>query len=157
MGVAINKKSTTTEPQNHRLRTDSSLSHRGGGGGGGLNAFYWYQIFALDSAVVEVQEMFSSHGSHASNVKVFNLSKFLSLIIKFAVASSYLKNLLERFYICNVQARKGLQRKKSRPDSPISHLCCHLYRVLTLACLLMSCTVTTLVSSPSYFASIAGT
>ena len=26
---------------------------------GGLNAFYWYQIFALDSAVVEVQEMFS--------------------------------------------------------------------------------------------------
>ena len=35
----------------------------GGGGGGRLNAFYWYQIFALDSAVVEVQEMFSSHGS----------------------------------------------------------------------------------------------
>ena len=27
------------------------------GGGGGLNAFYWYQIFALDSAVVEEQEM----------------------------------------------------------------------------------------------------
>ena len=32
---------------------DSSLSNWGGGGG--LNAFYWYQIFALDSAVVEVQ------------------------------------------------------------------------------------------------------
>ena len=48
---------------------DSSLSHRGGGeeGGGGLNAFYWYQIFALDSAVVEVQEMFSSHGGHLTN------------------------------------------------------------------------------------------
>ena len=30
---------------------------------GGLNAFYWYQIFPLDSAVVEVQEMFSWHGS----------------------------------------------------------------------------------------------
>ena len=64
MGVTINKKSTTR--QNHRLRTDSILSHRGGGGGGGggggdLNAFYWYQIFALNSAVVEVQEMFSSH------------------------------------------------------------------------------------------------
>ena len=42
--------------------TDSSLSHRWGGGD--LNAFYWYQIFALDSAVVEVQEMFRSHGSH---------------------------------------------------------------------------------------------
>ena len=39
----------------------------GGGGGGGLNAFYWYQIFALDSAVVEVQEMFSSHGGHLTN------------------------------------------------------------------------------------------
>ena len=30
-------------------------------------AFYWYQIFALDSAVVEVQEMFSSHGGHLTN------------------------------------------------------------------------------------------
>ena len=38
-----------------------------GGGGGGLNAFYWYQTFALDSAVVEVQEMFSSHGGHLTN------------------------------------------------------------------------------------------
>ena len=45
MGVTINKK-----------------SGGGGGGGGGLNAFYWYQIFALDSAVVEVQEMFSKFG-----------------------------------------------------------------------------------------------
>ena len=33
----------------------------------GLNAFYWYQIFALDSAVVEVQEIFSSHGGHLTN------------------------------------------------------------------------------------------
>ena len=33
---------------------DSSLSHRVV-----LNAFYLYQIFALDSAVVEVQEMVS--------------------------------------------------------------------------------------------------
>ena len=39
----------------------------GGGGGGGLNAFYWYQIFAIDSAVVEVQEKFSSHGGHLTN------------------------------------------------------------------------------------------
>ena len=35
--------------------------------GGALNAFYWYQIFALDSATVEVQEMFSSHGGHLTN------------------------------------------------------------------------------------------
>ena len=30
--------------------------------GGGLNAFYWYQIFALDSAADEAQHMLSSHG-----------------------------------------------------------------------------------------------
>ena len=29
---------------------------------GGLNAFYWYQIFALGSAVVEAQKMLSLHG-----------------------------------------------------------------------------------------------
>ena len=58
-------KQKSQQQQNHRLRTGSSLSHRGGGGG--LNAFYWYQIFALDSAVVEVQEMFSSHGSLLTN------------------------------------------------------------------------------------------
>ena len=34
---------------------------------GGLNAFYWYQISTLDSAVVEVQEMFSLHGGHLNN------------------------------------------------------------------------------------------
>ena len=62
MRVTINKKSTTTKPQ---PRTDSSLSHRGGGGG--LNAFYWYQIFAQDSAVFEVQEMFTSHGGLLTN------------------------------------------------------------------------------------------
>ena len=38
------------QQQNHRLRTDSSLGHRVG-----LNAFLWYQIFAIDSAVGEVQ------------------------------------------------------------------------------------------------------
>ena len=36
-------------------------------GGGGGNAFYWYQIFPLDSAVFIVQEMFSSHGSIQTN------------------------------------------------------------------------------------------
>ena len=39
------------QQQNYHLRTDSSQSH----GEGGLNAFYWFQIFALDSAVVEAQ------------------------------------------------------------------------------------------------------
>ena len=39
-----NNKQKSQQQQNHSLRTDSSLSH----GGGGLNAFYWYQIFALE-------------------------------------------------------------------------------------------------------------
>ena len=45
----INKKSTTTEPP--------LLNGQQPKPPGGLNAFYWYQFFALDSAVVEVQEM----------------------------------------------------------------------------------------------------
>ena len=51
MGVTINKKSTTTEPP----PKNGQQPKPPGGGGGGLNALYWYQIFALDSAVVEVQ------------------------------------------------------------------------------------------------------
>ena len=61
MGVTINKKSTTTEPPPQNGQQPKPP------GGGGLNAFYWYQIFALDSAVVEVQEMFSSHGGNLTN------------------------------------------------------------------------------------------
>ena len=38
------------QQQNHHLKTDN------------LHAFYWYQIFALDSVVVEAQKMLSSHG-----------------------------------------------------------------------------------------------
>ena len=59
MGVTINNKSTTTEP----LPKNGQMHKPTGGGGGGLDALYWYQIFALDSAVVEVQEMLGSHGS----------------------------------------------------------------------------------------------
>ena len=47
--------------ENIRVPPPPLGSHREGGGG--LNALYWYQIFGLDSAVVEVQEMFSSDGS----------------------------------------------------------------------------------------------
>ena len=59
MRVTINKRSTTTEPPPKNGQQPKPP--------GGLNAFYWYQIFALDSAVVEVQEMFSSQGGHLTN------------------------------------------------------------------------------------------
>ena len=62
MGVAI-KESTRTDPSPKNGQQPRPPC----GGGGGLNAFYWYQIFALDAPVVEVQEMFSSHGSILSN------------------------------------------------------------------------------------------
>ena len=53
----------------------TALYKTGGGGGGGLNAFYWYQIFALDSAVVEVQEMFSWHGGLLTNAMHHTMMK----------------------------------------------------------------------------------
>ena len=61
MGVTINKTSTIIEPQPYNGQQPKPP------GGGGVNAFTWYQIFALDSAVVEVQEMFSSHGGLLTN------------------------------------------------------------------------------------------
>ena len=60
------KKSTTIETPPY----NGQLPEPHGGGGWGLNAFYRYQLFALDSAVVEVQEMFSSHGSLLTNAMV---------------------------------------------------------------------------------------
>ena len=53
--MGATKSTTNQQQQKHRLRTDRNQSH-GGGGGGGLNAFYWYQIFALDSDAVEAQK-----------------------------------------------------------------------------------------------------
>ena len=48
MGVTINNESITTEPPHKNGQQPKPL--------GGLNAFYWYQIFVLDSAVVEAQK-----------------------------------------------------------------------------------------------------
>ena len=47
---------------NRTIALERTAAKATGGGGGGLNAFYWYQIFALDSAVVEAQTILSSHG-----------------------------------------------------------------------------------------------
>ena len=54
--------------QNNPNRTDSSpIHHRG------LNAFYWYQAFALESVVVEPQMLFKNNFKlHQPNIKVAN-------------------------------------------------------------------------------------
>ena len=49
MGVTINNELTTTEPPPYNRQQPKPLR--------GLNAFYWYQIFPLDSAVVEAQKI----------------------------------------------------------------------------------------------------
>ena len=72
MGVTINKKSATTEPPPKNGQQPKPL--------GGLNAFYWYQIFALDSAVVEVQEYFLM-SSIKVEVKLLKKEFFIHYII----------------------------------------------------------------------------
>ena len=59
MGITINKKS---QQQSHRLRTDNSLS----------KCILLAPNLALDYAVVEVQEMFSSHGDLLTNAMYHN-------------------------------------------------------------------------------------
>ena len=54
IGVTINNESTTTEPPPKNGQHIKPLW--------GSNAFYLYQILALDSAVVEAQTMLGSHG-----------------------------------------------------------------------------------------------
>ena len=57
MGVTTNKKRINNN-RTIALEQTAALAT----GGGGSNAFYWYQIFALDSAVIEAQKMLSSRG-----------------------------------------------------------------------------------------------
>ena len=51
IGSTPNNRSTTTKPAPQNVQQPKPS----GGGGGGLNAFYWYQILALDSVVVKAQ------------------------------------------------------------------------------------------------------
>ena len=45
------------------------------------DTFYWYQIFALDSAVVEVHEMSSSHGGHLTNAMYHHGNNLIKLTL----------------------------------------------------------------------------
>ena len=60
------KRSNNKQKVNNNNRT-TALERTAAQATGGPNALHWHQIFALDSAVVEVQEMFSSHGGHLTN------------------------------------------------------------------------------------------
>ena len=72
---------------------------------GGLNAFYWYQIFVLDSAVVEVQEMFSSHGGHLTVIGFKNqecrLSHDIQVISNPYITFYYLFELITKMRVSN--------------------------------------------------------
>ena len=59
----MNHQQQQRQQQNQRLRTYSSRSQRGVC----VLAFYWRQIFALDSAVVKTQKWLSSHGGFLLN------------------------------------------------------------------------------------------
>ena len=88
MGVTLNKKSTTTEPPPKNGQQAKPPW--------GLNAFYWYQIFALDSAVVEVQEMFSSHGSLLTNASSWRNTLFKLTHYDTPASIVYSKTCLKR-------------------------------------------------------------
>ena len=87
MGVTINKKSTTTEPP--------PLNRQQPKPPGGLNAFYWYQIFALDSAVVyDKRENFDFEIDNFPFLdgdvpRSISYAVYISKLIRFARASSH--------------------------------------------------------------------
>ena len=85
-------KTINQQLQNHRFRTDSSLSHRGGGGG--LNAFYWRQIFALDSVVVNTQRLFSSREGFLTNAMHHHREKNLIKLTHLDKRKSLMTNRL---------------------------------------------------------------
>ena len=77
---------------------DSSLSHGDGVGGGGLNAFYLYQIFAIDSSVVEAQKC-------CLNIYYLNLVRYTCILDIYKLQNvKGLKHML--FFSCNKPAWK---------------------------------------------------
>ena len=82
---------------------DSSLSHRGLGG---LNAFYWYQIFALDSAVVEAQEMVSSS---IFIILIININFRSWIFVVGQLQEKYLA-VNKRLYIAFLDLEKAFER-----------------------------------------------
>ena len=76
--MGSNNKQKVNNNRTSALERTAAKATGGGGGGGGLNAFYWYQIFALDSATAEVQEMFSSHRSLLTNAMCHHGETLLS-------------------------------------------------------------------------------
>ena len=61
---------------NNRTTTFERTATKATGGGGGLNAFYWYQILALDSAVVEAQKRCTHSSFMPISVLIFLILNF---------------------------------------------------------------------------------
>ena len=91
MGITINNES---RKQNYRLITVKAT------GGGGINAFYWYQIFDLDSAVVEAQVVLS----------------LLEGLITIAMYH-HRETILKSNYRTLVKQRKGLMHHRAKDNS----------------------------------------
>ena len=76
MGVTINNESTTTEPPPKKGQQPKPLE-------GVLNAFDWYPIFALDSAVVEEQKMLILFIGDNINVNMGLTFKIIALAVSY--------------------------------------------------------------------------
>ena len=63
-----------------------------------LNAFYWYQIFALDSAFVEAQKMLTSHAGFLT-IAMYHHREILNYIKEFA---KEIKVMQESVFLCNM-------------------------------------------------------
>ena len=87
-----------------------SLPHQDDCNTRGLNAFYWYQIFAQDSAVVEVQEIFSSHGSR-SDQGLPCLLTGCSIKIRIKMKTSNQQPLKEKWTVQLIRVAKSIRLK----------------------------------------------
>ena len=104
------KQSTITESQNgsnkqQRINNNrtTALERTAAETTGGLYAFYWYQTFTLDSAVVDTQKMLSLHGSAWKHPNYYNVSSWRNNLIKltyyvFVKKVHGVKSLINRTY-----------------------------------------------------------
>ena len=62
------------QEQNHRLSTETSLSHRGGGGGGGLKCILLVPNISPRSCCCYNTKLLRSHGNLLTNIRTYSTS-----------------------------------------------------------------------------------